>query len=372
MKHVLLLVILTISGLSLFSQNESLSKIIFIPHPRTEDKTNQSVNAGIAKIDFSKYGVKMLGGDLTYSTSEDSATLAYCDSIFDLDNLNTLWSFGNHDVESGNRSLIKEFTGRDSYYTYTRNKITFMVLDCELDAESFSATYIKDDQLQMVKNVCDTISDSNFLVLLHSRYIWMINNDYFTDKLDSVAASSKSMDTTNFYSEIYPLLQEVKSRGIQIHVFGGDKSLINVTYSKEDSITFHAARMSNTYVDSVNNVIVIDYNEQNKTMTCNFVTLTDINNAEDEDTTIVVSSSVLSGDQALKIASAGSKTITIQVQSSTNIKTVIKLYTITGALCQTISCNSNETSEVSVNQPGIYIARATIGTSTLVKKFVIQ
>jgi len=212
-----------------FSQDNSSLKFIFVPHPRSEDKVNESVLPGIASIDFAKYDVTMLGGDITYSTSKNSATLSYCDRLFDLKNPNTLWGLGNHDVESGNRDLISEFTGRDSYYSYYRDKVTFLVLDAELDAEGFKRTFIKGDQLQLVKNVCDTISDSNFLILLHSRFIWMINNEYFTAKLaDSIAASSRSMDTTNFYSEIYPLLQKVKARGIQVKVFGGDKSKMNI------------------------------------------------------------------------------------------------------------------------------------------------
>jgi hypothetical protein len=371
MKRLVLSLILISLSLGLFSQNTPDLKFIFVPHPRSEDKIKQSVYAGIAKIDYTKYAVKMLGGDITYSTSKDKATLNYVDSLFDIGNPNTLWGFGNHDVESGNRALIKQYTGRDSYYAYTRNKVTFMVLDCELNANSFSSTYITGDQLQMVKNVCDTLTDSNFLVLLHSRYIWMINNDYFTDKLDSIAASSKSMDTTNFYSDIYPLLQKVKLRGIQIHVFGGDKSFINVTYSKEDSITFHAARMSTTFADSINNVIVIDYSEQNKTMSCEFVTLSDINKSS-EDTTNISSSNSIQGEKALQVIYQGSGSITVQVQGNSNNKATIQIYSINGSLCKSVSCYPNEIQKLYLSKPGLYITKASLDNTILVKKFSIQ
>jgi hypothetical protein len=268
---------LTISGMDLFSQNDSVLKFIFISHPRSEDQVHQSVYTGIAKIDFTKYDVKMLGGDITYSTSKDSATLAYCDNLFNLGSPNTLWSFGNHDVQSGHRALIKKFTGRESFYSYSRNGVTFIVLDTELDANSFSSTFIKGDQLQMVKNVCDSITASRYLILLHSRFMWMINSDYFKTRLtDSIAASSRSMDTTNFYSDVYPLLQKVKNKGIQVLVFGGDKSKINIAYSPEDSITFYAARLADDLPDSVNNVIVLNYNLQNKEIICNFVPLAEM------------------------------------------------------------------------------------------------
>jgi hypothetical protein len=107
--------------------------------------------------------------------------------------------------------------------------------------------------------------------------MWMVNNDYFRSRLtDSIAGSSRSMDTTNFYSDIYPLLQRVRNKGIQVLVFGGDKSKINVAYSPEDSITFYAVRLSTDIPDNINNVIVLDYSLQNKELTCNFVPLSEI------------------------------------------------------------------------------------------------
>ena len=268
---------MTISAMELLAQSDSVLTFIFVPHPRSEDQARQSVYSGITRIDFTKYNVTMLGGDITYSTSKDSATLAYCNNLFDLDSPNTLWSFGNHDVQSGHRDLIKKFTGRESFYSYARDGVTFIVLDTELDANSFSSTFIKGDQLQMVRNVCDSITESRFLILLHHRFLWMINNEDFKATLtDSIAASSRSMDTTNFYSDIYPLLRKVKSKGIQVLVFGGDKSKINVVYSPEDSIIFYAARLADDLPDSINNVIVLNYDLQKREITCNFIPLSDM------------------------------------------------------------------------------------------------
>jgi hypothetical protein len=277
MKLIIILIILSISGTDLFAQSDSLLKFIFVPHPRSEDRTNQSVYPEILNIDFTNYDVRMLGGDITYSTSKDSATLAYCDNLFNIGSPNTLWSLGNHDVQSGNRSLIKKFTGRESFYSYGRDGVTFIVLDTELDANGFANTFIKDEQLQMVQSVCDSITESSVLILLLHRFMWMINNDYFKTMLtDSIAASSRSMDTTNFYSDIYPLLQKVKNKGIKVLVFGGDKSKINIVYSPEDSITFYAARLANDLPDSINNVIILNYNPQSKEITCNFIPLSEM------------------------------------------------------------------------------------------------
>lgn len=274
MKLIIISIVLSILGTDLFAQNDSLLKFIFIPHPRSDD---EGVLPAVANIDFTKFDVTMLGGDLTWTTSEDTATMVYCDSIFDLGSPNTLWSLGNHDLQRGDRDLIKYFTGRESYYSYNRNRVTFIVLDTELDANGSSSTFITGDQLEMVKTVCDTIVESNFLILLHHRFMWMINNDYFKSLLgDSIAASSRSLDTTNFYADIYPLLQKVKNKRIPVHVFGGDRSSINIVYSPEDSITFYTARLKGNFADSINNAIILNYSQQNKEITYDFVPLADL------------------------------------------------------------------------------------------------
>jgi len=374
MKPVIIFVMIVISGIDLFPQNDSVLNFIFVPHPRSEEQVNQSVYQGIAKIDFTKYDMIMLGGDLTYSTSKDSATLAYCDNLFNLGSPNTLWSLGNHDVQSGHRALIKEFTGRESFYSYERNGVTFIVLDTELDADGFSNTFIKDDQLQMVKNVCDSIAEPGFLILLHHRFMWMINNEYFKTKLtDSIAASSRSMDTTNFYSDIYPLLREVKNRGIQVLVFSGDKSKINVEYSPEDSITFYAARMADDLPDSMNNVIILNYNLQNKEITCNFVSL------EEMITTTVQESSHLPERFALNqnYPNPFNPNTTISFSLSSQLFVSLKVFDLIGREVASLISQELSAGTHSIQwnaeglTSGVYFYRLQTDKSTEMKKLVL-
>jgi len=42
----------------------------------------------------------------------------------------------------------------------------------------------------MIQQVCDTISHSHYLILLHHRLLWMIGNDYFDPLIDSVGQST--------------------------------------------------------------------------------------------------------------------------------------------------------------------------------------
>jgi hypothetical protein len=371
------LAVVLLLSLDSFSQDTTF-KFIFVPHVRSEDAVNQTVNPGIAKIDFSKYSLKMLGGDLAQQTSKSRTTMKYEDSLFDIKNPNTLWSIGNHDIESGDSNLIKEFTGRQLYYSYYRDGITFLVLNTEANAEAFNRTFIKGPQLDTVKAVCARITsaETKFLIVLHSRYMWMINNPYFTQKMkDSIAASSKSMDTTNFYSDIYPLLKQVRAKGIQVLVFGGDKSQINVTYTynQADSIKFFAARMENTFADSVNNVIILTY-VKNKRITTNYVTLNKVNQATPVfPQAVPATRSGLNRENLIAIRNGcGSGEMTIVRQKGPIGPGLVQLYSMNGALLQSVGLLVNERRSFRVGKPGMYILKASSGNAHQVSKVIVQ
>jgi hypothetical protein len=378
----LVLIVMAVIGIFMNSFSEdTILKFIFVPHARTEAKTGDMIITGIRNIDFTKFSLKMLGGDLTQTTSKDSATMAYCDKFFDLGNPNTLWSIGNHDVESGSRELIKKFTKRDTYYTYARDGVQFLILDTELDAPSFSSSSILGAQLDTVKAVCNrvTSADTKFFIVLNSRFIWMANNPDFTQafKDSNVAASSKSLSTTNFSKDVYPLLQAVKAKGIQVMWFSGDKAranVINYIYNKADSIPFYAAKMENTDPDSTNYVVILTYTK-NKKMQCDYVRLTHVNTW----TTgalphaIVSSSNGIAREQALKILQiSGKKEITIALQTGNNKNGLVQIFRINGAMYYSKESTINKAITVHIDNPGIYIAQATVGNTTHVKKFIIR
>jgi len=53
-------------------------KYLFLGHPRYDDK-NEYVIEKVEKLDYKSYDLLLLGGDLTWNTSELISTLAYCD-----------------------------------------------------------------------------------------------------------------------------------------------------------------------------------------------------------------------------------------------------------------------------------------------------
>lgn len=360
----LLFYLIVLSELAFSQQNPDL-KFILVPHPRSEDKVHQSVLPQIEKINFSLYDMVLLGGDLCYYTSINRTSMNYCDSLFNLDSPNTLWTMGNHDLNSP--SLVAEYTKRPRYYSYYRDSITFLVLDTEANANGFSSSYILGNQLQMIKNVSDTISNSGYLVVLHGRLLWMIGNEYFATKIDSVAESTRQLDTSNFYQEVYPLLQKVKSRGTKVICLGGDKSKINIEYFPEDSIGFYTSTMAPEFADSVNHVIVFNYFKSENRMEREFIPLDEVEkNSVNTDIEIIKSNI----SNSLKINQIpGSSEVEISIANSENEVVFVQIYSLDGRLNKAFTLISHENKKFKPTCSGIYIVRAVFNNSVSSDKF---
>jgi len=369
MKRNLNFIFIIILSSSYFvsAQNDTVRKYIFIPHPRSEDKVNQSVLPGIEAINFSPYDMIMLGGDLTYYTSINRTSMDYCDSLFDLGSPNTLWAMGNHDLS--NRDLIEEYTGRPSFYSYSNDNITFLVLDTELDASGFTSSHISGDQLEMMRQVCDTITRSDYLVLLHGRLLWMIGNDYFIQKLDSVAESTKQLDTSNFNTVVYPLLQQAKGRGVPVLCLGGDKSKINIVYSPEDSITFIASTMAPEFADSINDVVMIHSDLQTGHLSWEFVPLSEV---EKNPTATSVTEATHSPDERLRVkVDPEQSSIDAVFYSSSHARGLLTVYSLSGQCIYSEFIRPGEIKSIAIRGKGLYLVRLTTGGYAECRKITI-
>jgi len=160
-------------------------KFIFVPHPRSEDKVHQSVLKEIEKINFSLYDMVLLGGDITYYTSISRVSMNYCDSLFNLDSPNTLWTMGNHDLN--NPSLIAEYTKRPRFYSYYRDSICFVVLDTEQNANGFTSSYILGNQLKML----DYLRESKLSSLLnvYAYQMLVLLKSWFSNFFKNISSS---------------------------------------------------------------------------------------------------------------------------------------------------------------------------------------
>ena len=268
MKHIFVLIFIVSSYLSAYTQ-EDTALYIFIGHPRSDDKTYQHVLEKVEKIDYSKFDLILLGGDLTWNTSQDRSTLEYCDSIFNLGDENTHLATGNHDKDD--ITSLLEFTGKPRFYSFSYNNITFLVLDTEISTPDFTG-----DQLELIQNVTDTIETSDHLVLLHHRILWMVGVDDLSHLMDSVAASTRNLSSTNFYDEVYPNLQKAKHNGVEVLCLAGDRTDINIEYTPEDSIKFLGSGMVGTFTDENNYAILFTHILDSGKLDWEFIALSEI------------------------------------------------------------------------------------------------
>lgn len=131
------------------NNTEEIKNYLHLSH--TRETVNPNLIQDVENLDFDKYDMLWLGGDIAYQSSLDNDVMSRIDSILDVGNPNTLWALGNHDYNDLNR--ITAFTNRSPYYTYHKNGITFIVLDTQ-----DSLSNIVGEQKALFNRVIDTPS----------------------------------------------------------------------------------------------------------------------------------------------------------------------------------------------------------------------
>lgn len=239
---------------------------IYISHTRT--KENPLIDSSAEKIDYSKFDIVMLGGDLAYLSSEDDTTMNYLDSIFDLSNPKTLWSLGHHDYSDLER--VSQYTKRNNYYSSWFDGITFIVLDTRVDTSC-----IIGKQLEFFNSIIDTLSNSSHLIVMTHKLIWMYNNEDLEPLIDSVsnarfAHCDYCLSENNFYKDIYPKLVEVQKQGIDVICIAGDIGfkVSEFEYKTPDGIMFLASGFD--YRKKENKVLIFEHNVKEKELNWSF------------------------------------------------------------------------------------------------------
>ncbi len=366
MKIILIFLAMVIFGQNAAPQSDSVMRFIFVPHPRSEDALNLTVLPSLEKIDYTKFEMILLGGDLSWYTSINRKAMDYCDGLFNLGSPKTLWTIGNHDIS--NPGLILEYTGRPRFYSYYSDSITFLVLDTEMYFDGSQSTFISGSQLEMIRNVADTIEISNYLVVLHHRLLWMIGNSDFSSRIPLVGQSTHQLDTTNFYQEVYPQLKKVKDKGISVICLGGDKSKINIEYSPEENITFLTSTMAPEFPDSVNCVLVLEYSKHDREISWDFVDLEEIEKTEFNPVPDAPSNS---GTVDLRVWQTHEASISCEVKSKSTKNAELSIYSIRGELEYCINISTNRELDFPVRQKGFYLVKVKSGHEIVTKKVLV-
>jgi len=154
---------------------DTLARYIFIGHCYQAQTAGDKVDYRIEQFDFSDFNGIWLGGDVCVEAMLDYSTVEYVDSIFNLGNIETHWSLGNHDARHGNWEWCEEFTNRKTYYAYCSNNVSRIIMNTNLVPTNCE---MLNEQYDIITAVCDTISHSKDLVLIMHHGLWRDVPDY--------------------------------------------------------------------------------------------------------------------------------------------------------------------------------------------------
>ena len=147
-------------------------------------------------------------------------------------------------------------------------------MDTELTTPNISGS-----QLNLIRNVSDSIEHSHYLVVILHRILWIVDNP---DLENLVGRSSSNLTSSNFFEEVYAEFQKDKNKGIPVFCIAGDRTNVNIEYSIEDSIQFIASGMVDYLSDENNYSIVLTYLPETKKLNYEFVPLSELDTISDE------------------------------------------------------------------------------------------
>ena len=178
------------------------------------------------------------------------STLAYLDSLFDLDHPDTYYILGNHDARNGNHIWYLQFTQRPSFFTTSENGLVTIILNTTLNPGDCEAL---DAQYALLKSICDTISEASHLLLLHHHAISLdvpgIPHPWKMANWPYLHWDAHCQDQDPSYmSAIYPLLLQVKARGIEVVNVMGDTGfkVKKIEAVSDDGIHYLASGIDNS------------------------------------------------------------------------------------------------------------------------------
>ncbi|WMX13478.1 metallophosphoesterase [Aureispira sp. CCB-E] len=258
----------------------------FFGHPYQGDPDGKKVDFRLEAMDMSQFDGIWLGGDVGSEAALKYTNLQYLDSLFDLDNPMTHWALGNHDTRNGNLEWIEEFTERPSFYAYSSNGLTVVVLDgniTPLDCEKLNAQY------NLVKSVCDTIQSGHLVFLIHHGIaidVPGVSNPitYAHNEAQNWMAHCYH-DSSSYTKSIYPLMVNAKQRGVNVfHIMGDTGSWYKSFHETSvDGVEYLAAGLGNGYrlqtgqtIYAADVAIIFKHVLANNQLTWSFVEINDL------------------------------------------------------------------------------------------------
>lgn len=225
-------------------------RYLFLGHTYDHHGEGRRVDQRLERLDPSAFDRIILGGDICSEATQEYATLAYIDSLFDLGSPETYYIMGNHDGRNGNALWYHHFTERPSFYSTSERGLVTVALNTTLNPGNCEEL---DAQYALLKAVCDTISRASHLLVLHHHAIaldvpgiphpWKWGNWPYIHWNAHCGSGDPS-----YMAAIYPLLLDVKRRGIEVICVMGDTGFRRkkVVALSDDGIHYLASGIDNS------------------------------------------------------------------------------------------------------------------------------
>lgn len=254
---------------------------LFIGHPR-DDGPGEILQRDVERIDFSAFDLLLLGGDYTWRGTGTRETVAYLDAALDLAAPTTLAALGNHDTS--NRDYFTDVTGRPRYYAVHTNGIAFVVLDTTDNGQD-----IQGGELQMLKDTVAGLSGSTHLILIHHHILWLADYPPLAELQGDprIGASSATLSGLNFFDEVYPLLLQARSNGVEVVCLAGDRTGTEteeffIDHTTADGIRLVAAGFKEELVPTLRTAVTLEHDLAAGALEVRFTHLSDLPRIPDE------------------------------------------------------------------------------------------
>ena len=271
MKKVFVILLASILFYSFEQGASSTNSFLFLGHI---NNLSHSIQDKVAQIDFNRYNRIWLGGDILIEGGIEKQYWLNLDTLMGISASHVQYALGNHDIRNGNIQWYEEITRRKSYNYYVKDKVLSVCLNTMLNPSMCEEL---NNQFDLIKNICDTVSDSKHLFFFFHSGIWGQPDtsfpgitSYAHDNLEYWNVNCDNSQST-FLNAFYPLLNQVVSQGIEVYCILGDTGTNSKKFYKQSDTGVHFFASGIYNADSEkNNVLIFEHNNTTQQINWDF------------------------------------------------------------------------------------------------------
>ena len=228
---------------------------------------NEKLDERIEAKDLSGYEMVLIGGDVLGNTTQKESNLNYLKEQLNINHEKVLWAVGNHDTKSGNAHWIPKHTKRSLEYIYNHKHVIFQVFNANYVSEQETglpkSCRLITDQINVLQSIADTIKQSSQFILLSHLAFWgdldttlKYYSNYDQSNRNQFNCSKHDNGHLGFRYTIWPILKEIKEKGVEVIVLAGDFGQKAKRYEWKDEvgIQYLGCGINNSILKNPNNI----------------------------------------------------------------------------------------------------------------------